>query len=62
MTDALGKLKLESQLNDQDTKKRLLRAGKRDRSDLVRFVFMQIALPPVLALTFYCALPARRPA
>lgn len=53
MSGALGKLKLEAQLNDQKTKERLLRAGKRDRNDLVRFVFLQIALPPVLALVFY---------
>lgn len=53
MTDALGKLKLESQLNDKELKLRLLRAGKRDRADLVRFLFLQIALPPILAVAFY---------
>lgn len=52
MSETLGRLKLESQLNDATTKKRLLRAGKRDRGDLVRFVFMQFALPPLFALVF----------
>lgn len=53
MSDALGKLNLESQLNNQDLKLRLLRAGQRDRADLVRFIFMQIMLPPVLGVAGY---------
>lgn len=55
MSKALGKLNLEARLQDQELKLRMLRAGKRDRSDMVAFVFKQIALPPILAIVFFFA-------
>ncbi|MEL6979794.1 MAG: type II secretion system F family protein [Pseudomonadota bacterium] len=55
MSRALDKLNLQNQLSDKDLKMRLIRAGKRDRSDLVRFVFLRTALPPVLGALFYAA-------
>ncbi|MEM9725965.1 MAG: type II secretion system F family protein [Pseudomonadota bacterium] len=55
MSDVIDKLNMKKQLEDQELKLRMLRAGLRDRSHLVRFVFMQIALPPALGLGFYLA-------
>lgn len=55
MSKALKKLNLQSVLSDKDLKLRLLRAGMRDRSDLVKFVFKQVAYPPVVAAVAYFA-------
>lgn len=50
MKGALEKFKMSDKLWDDSLRMKLARAGRRDRADLVRFLFMQIALPPVLAL------------
>ncbi|MCI4663338.1 MAG: type II secretion system F family protein [Neomegalonema sp.] len=50
MDRAVEKLNLAEKANDSDLKLRLARAGLRRDSDVVRFVFLRIALPLLFAL------------
>lgn len=50
MESALAKFKLKDKLWDDSLRMKLARAGKRGRTQLIRFLFMQIVLPPVMAV------------
>ena len=50
MKNALERLRMESMINDSDLKQKLARAGRRGRNEAIRFLFMRLAVPPMLAV------------
>ena len=48
MKNALEKLRMESMINDSELKMKLARAGRRGRNHAIRFLFMRLAVPPML--------------
>ena len=53
MRRALTKLNMEALINDPELKMKLAQAGRRGRNEAVRFLFMRLVVPPVLALSTF---------
>lgn len=53
MKQALENLQMEAMINDNALKLKLARAGRRGRNEAIRFLFMRLAAPPILALAAF---------
>ena len=53
MKRALEKLQMESMINDGELKTKLARAGRRGRNEAIKFLFMRLAMPPILAVAAF---------